>query len=473
MKNKGFTLIELLAVIVILAIIALIATPIILGIINDSKKQSEDRSAELYLDAAKKAIASYQMSHPEVDFSNISECSILPNENKLRCVGLEDDIPVAISGQAPISGTVILSSGNVTNGTQITYGEDKTYVYTDGKLEIATAPEPTDASCFTYTTDQVTSFEIDYNNCKNVLPTLFASFNASINSDNLEDTCTYGNSENTQFPMISLIAVPNYRQAALQYGVIKSNIVVEQTNNAIITGYTCNDTDVVIPSTIDGHPVTRIAMQAFQNKGLTSVIIPNGVTTIDGSAFSSNQITSATIPSSVTTIRSWAFRDNKLTSVTIPNSVTMIGYSSFEDNQLTSVTIPDSATTIGNYAFSSNQLESVTISNGVTTIGKYAFEGNRLSSVTIPNSVTTVEDYAFFANDIETVTIGSGVTSIAQNAFGCGTYNRIIDNEQITYGSNTIESVTLVGKSSPSEFYSYGVDVFCWVDGKSDANINE
>ena len=33
MKEKGFTLIELLAVIVILAIIALIATPIILGII--------------------------------------------------------------------------------------------------------------------------------------------------------------------------------------------------------------------------------------------------------------------------------------------------------------------------------------------------------------------------------------------------------------------------------------------------------
>jgi len=37
MKNKGFTLIELLAVIVILAIIALIATPIVLGIIEDVK----------------------------------------------------------------------------------------------------------------------------------------------------------------------------------------------------------------------------------------------------------------------------------------------------------------------------------------------------------------------------------------------------------------------------------------------------
>ena len=37
--KKGFTLIELLAVIVILAIIALIATPLILNVIDDSKKE--------------------------------------------------------------------------------------------------------------------------------------------------------------------------------------------------------------------------------------------------------------------------------------------------------------------------------------------------------------------------------------------------------------------------------------------------
>ena len=37
-NNKGFTLIELLAVIVILAIIALIATPMILGVIDTAKQ---------------------------------------------------------------------------------------------------------------------------------------------------------------------------------------------------------------------------------------------------------------------------------------------------------------------------------------------------------------------------------------------------------------------------------------------------
>ncbi len=55
MKSKGFTLIELLAVIVILAIIALIATPIVLGIIDDSRQSSNKISAGYIIDAFEKA----------------------------------------------------------------------------------------------------------------------------------------------------------------------------------------------------------------------------------------------------------------------------------------------------------------------------------------------------------------------------------------------------------------------------------
>ena len=54
--KRGFTLIELLAVIVILAIIALIAAPIVVNIINDSKKESIKRSAEMYLDTVEKRV---------------------------------------------------------------------------------------------------------------------------------------------------------------------------------------------------------------------------------------------------------------------------------------------------------------------------------------------------------------------------------------------------------------------------------
>ena len=61
MRKNGFTLIELLAVIVILAIIALIATPIILGIINDAREKVNERSVELYASAVRNGIAAYQL----------------------------------------------------------------------------------------------------------------------------------------------------------------------------------------------------------------------------------------------------------------------------------------------------------------------------------------------------------------------------------------------------------------------------
>ena len=54
MRNKkGFTLIELLAVIIILAVIALIATPIVLNVIDNARKSANKDSAYGLLDSAK------------------------------------------------------------------------------------------------------------------------------------------------------------------------------------------------------------------------------------------------------------------------------------------------------------------------------------------------------------------------------------------------------------------------------------
>ena len=130
MKKNGFTLIELLAVIVILAIIALIATPIILGIINDARKESNERSVELYISGVELAIARRNL---EEEFSP-EECTI--TEGVVTCTGYEDPLNVEIDGETPVSGTIKFENNKVTTGTTLTFSDFTATLNEEGKIVI-------------------------------------------------------------------------------------------------------------------------------------------------------------------------------------------------------------------------------------------------------------------------------------------------------------------------------------------------
>ena len=102
MNKKGFTLIELLAVIVILAIIALIATPIVLSIIDDTKKSSMLRSAEMYLNGVENSVMKENMN--EGGNYRPNDCTI--TNGLVKCDDYEE-IAVEVDGEVPQDGSTI------------------------------------------------------------------------------------------------------------------------------------------------------------------------------------------------------------------------------------------------------------------------------------------------------------------------------------------------------------------------------
>ena len=117
-RNKGFTLVELLAVIVILAIIALIATPIILNVINDAKKQAAKDSAYGYMDAVEKYIVSSELEDKSIQDRTYSV-------EELNSMG------VSVKGSTPDNGNIEIKNSSVKSydigidGYEVNNGEVK------------------------------------------------------------------------------------------------------------------------------------------------------------------------------------------------------------------------------------------------------------------------------------------------------------------------------------------------------------
>lgn len=187
------------------------------------------------------------------------------------------------------------------------------------------------------------------------------------------------------------------------------------TGGCRITDYNvAGGTDVKIPSTIGGLTVLELgdvgdASGAFENKGITSVTIPDTVT-----SFGSN-----------------CFKNNLLATVSLPPNWSYIDNGSFELNQLTGVldltTGAGGGVYIGNAAFAyqtSYGLTEVTISapNAVVCdIGTIAF-GDAGDDGAHPITKFVLGSNIQITNDTDMGLYGTGLKA-AYTAGGAGTYN--------------------------------------------------
>lgn len=196
-------------------------------------------------------------------------------------------------------------------------------------------------------------------------------------------------------------SIPNDGQQTASEG-LKYTLIDEGNSYSVGQG-TCTDTEIVIPSTYDEKPVTKIENKAFYKcSSLTSIVISENITAIANTAFRGC---------------------SSLTSVDLPSNLTHIGFEAFSHcSYLTSVHIPDNVKFIGGWAFCMcSSLASINIPNKVSKIDDNAFAFcQSLTLVNIPNSVIEIKSKAF------------AYCSSLENINYCGTvdqWNKIIFGE--------------------------------------------
>ena len=212
-----------------------------------------------------------------------------------------------------------------------------------------------------------------------------------------------------------------------------------------ITGFDNSVSDVVIPSEIEGLPVTAISVGAFYLSAITSIEIPNTVTSIGEMAFlGCTSLKSVKLSTGVAKIDKNAFGScSALQEIQVakdnPNFSSLNGvlYSKKQDT----LVIYPAAKTDAAY----------TIPSCVTSVAMYAFSENPyLETLTIPNSLIKVGDSAFYnCKNLRAVSYNG--TEEEWNHITIGLLNEKLTGATIQYQERIIGDVNADGAFTVSD----------------------
>jgi prepilin-type N-terminal cleavage/methylation domain-containing protein len=335
-KYLGFTLIELLAVIVVLALVAIIVTPMIMSTVTSSKENSFKSSAYNILDAANNYYMKQQIS------GDVSE----------TIIDLAESDKIEYKGNKPKEGVLLINA--------------------DGSVALQMNDGTTCAT--KKLTDQEITVSSDVTNC---------------NGSGI-------------------------------FEITNSSCFTFDSSTGAITKYTCSETNVTIPKSIDGVTVKSIATGAFNNKSLTSVVLSlaTDLTSIDTAAFANNPKLTYVMLSNLSklkTIGDYSFsqysgtitynnattQPNNLVYVDNDNNVEKMGYIPLVYNisslDLTGLT---SLETIGASAFMGSDIKTLKFDDllSLKSIGTNAFRENAIKSIKINGlqNLESIGERAFY-----------------------------------------------------------------------------
>lgn len=212
-----------------------------------------------------------------------------------------------------------------------------------------------------------------------------------------------------------------------------------------ITGFDNSVSDVVIPSEIEGLPVTAISVGAFYLSTITSIEVPDSVTSIGEMAFlGCTSLKSVKLSTGVAKIDKNAFGScSALQEIQVakdnPNFSSLNGvlYSKKQDT----LVIYPAAKTDAAYI----------IPSCVTSVAMYAFSENPyLETLTIPNSLIKVGDSAFYnCKNLRAVSYNG--TEEEWNQITIGLLNEKLTGATIQYQERIIGDVNADGAFTVSD----------------------
>jgi len=269
------------------------------------------------------------------------------------------------------------------------------------------------------------------------------------------------------------------------------------SNKVTITGYDYNNTacygDVIIPSVIEGYPVTKIGFGAFADIDNTQSLTCNSREM--GYFYDNDQIKSRTYSllsnssdKSKVTLAALAVREGDFMRNCIPYTVSyayedihcecdedydlQFSYVGDRGYHLTGITIPSTVTSIGNLAFAKTGLSSANFAalSNLTSIGDSSFIFTNLSSVDLRglSKLQTIGFYSFAMSGVESVNLTNipNLKEIRASAFN---YNQITSvnftgsNNIVHIGSESFEDnqINNIIINNLTRLSSLGHDAFC------------
>ena len=307
--------------------------------------------------------------------------------------------------------------------------------------------------------------------------------------------------------------------AVLTASVCPVNINVFADDELIVSGdyaYTLNDDDTVcleeyrgsetavtVPETLDGHNVTSLGKDTYNNTGVTSVSIGDNIVEIGENTFTDcyaltefkvsegnkqfKSLDGVLYNQDITVLVNYPTAKDD-TEFVIPSTVETIGTSAIYETKLKKITFPESLVTIERHGVSYNaalndvdlsktnlvniedfafsyctSLDNPIFPESLTYIGGGSFAGcSGLAELNLPENLTDIGQNAFAATALKSVTIPASVTEIGYCAFGYDENLEAIPDFKI-YG--TAGSAAQVYCTESDEDYEYSNN-FTFIEGE-------